>query len=98
METTKIAVPLADRISLKEKIGYSLGDAASNLYWKTFEWFLLFFYTDIFGISAAAVGTMLLVTRVADAVADPVIEPGHAGDISGHFCCGAPYRLPRLAC
>ncbi len=29
-------IPLADRISLKEKIGYSLGDASSNLYWKTF--------------------------------------------------------------
>jgi len=67
VETTKLVVPFADRISLKEKIGYSLGDAASNLYWKTFEWFLLFFYTDIFGISAAAVGTMLLVTRFADA-------------------------------
>ena len=66
-------VPLADRISLKEKIGYSLGDAASNLYWKTFEFFLIIFYTDVFGLSAAAVGTMLLVTRIADAVADPAM-------------------------
>ncbi len=65
-------IPPADRISLKEKIGYSLGDAASNFYWKTFEFFLMIFYTDVFGISAAAVGTMLLVTRLADAVADPV--------------------------
>ena len=64
MKTAKVRVPVADRISLKEKIGYSLGDAASNFYWKTFEFFVFFFYTDVFGITAAAVGTMLLVTRV----------------------------------
>jgi len=85
-------VPVADRISLKEKIGYSLGDAASNFYWKTFEFFVFFFYTDVFGITAAAVGTMLLVTRVLDAVADPVI--GSIADRTrtrwGHF---RPYLL-----
>jgi GPH family glycoside/pentoside/hexuronide:cation symporter len=83
---------LADRISLTEKVGYSLGDAASNLYWKTFEFYLMFFYTDVFGISAAAVGTMLLVTRLADAVADPVM--GSIADRTntrwGHF---RPYVL-----
>jgi glycoside/pentoside/hexuronide:cation symporter, GPH family len=83
---------LADRISLKEKIGYSLGDAASNFYWKTFEFFLMIFYTDVFGISAAAVGTMLLVTRIADAVADPTM--GAIADRTktrwGHF---RPYIL-----
>lgn len=73
VSATTQQVPLADRISLKEKIGYSLGDAASNLYWKTFEFFLIIFYTDVFGLSAAAVGTMLLVTRIADAVADPAM-------------------------
>jgi len=80
------------RVSLKEKIGYSLGDAASNLYWKTFEFFLFIFYTDVFGISAAAVGAMLLVTRIADAVADPVM--GAIADRTktrwGHF---RPYVL-----
>jgi GPH family glycoside/pentoside/hexuronide:cation symporter len=85
-------VPLADRISLKEKIGYSLGDAASNFYWKTFEFFVVFFYTDVFGISAAAIGTMLLVTRFADAVADPIM--GSIADRTrtrwGHF---RPYLL-----
>jgi len=81
------AVPVADRISFGEKVGYSLGDAASNLYWKTFEWYLMFFYTDVFGISALAVGTMLMVTRLADAVADPVM--GSIADRTqtrwGHF-------------
>ena len=51
------------RLSFGEKVGYSLGDAASNFYWKTFEFFIIFFYTDVFGISAGAVGTMMLVTR-----------------------------------
>jgi len=80
------------RISVGEKIGYSLGDAASNLYWKTFEFYLMIFYTDIFGISAAAIGTMLLVTRLADAVADPVM--GAIADRTqtrfGHF---RPYLI-----
>jgi len=90
--TAKAMVPVVDRISLKEKIGYSLGDAASNFYWKTFEFFVVFFYTDVFGITAAAVGTMLLVTRVLDAVADPVM--GSIADRTrtrwGHF---RPYLL-----
>jgi len=59
------------RLSLKEKIGYSLGDAASNIYFQTFIIFLLNFYTDVFGIPASAAGTMFLVTRIFDAINDP---------------------------
>lgn len=92
MKATRITVPIEDRISFKEKVAYSLGDAASNFYWKTFEFFVVFFYTDVFGISAAAIGTMLLVTRIADAVADPVM--GSVADRTrtrwGHF---RPYLL-----
>lgn len=61
------------RLSLKEKIGYSLGDTASNLFFQTFIVFLPIFYTDVFGISAAAMGTMFLVTRIWDAVNDPMM-------------------------
>ncbi|MBK8945962.1 MAG: MFS transporter [Ignavibacteriae bacterium] len=60
-------------LSLKEKIGYSLGDAASNIYFQTFIIFLLNFYTDVFGLPAAAVGTMFLITRIFDAVNDPIM-------------------------
>jgi len=92
VKAEKITIPLEDRISLKEKIGYSLGDAASNFYWKTFEFYVVFFYTDVFGISAAAVGTMMLITRFADAVADPVM--GSIADRTrtrwGHF---RPYLI-----
>ena len=61
------------KISLKEKIGYSLGDTASNLFFQTFMLFLLYFYTDVFGISAAAAGTMFLITRIWDTVNDPIM-------------------------
>ena len=60
-------------IKLKEKIGYGLGDMASSMFWKIFGMYLLFFYTKVFGISPAAVGTMLLVTRFYDAITDPLM-------------------------
>jgi len=56
-----------------EKIGYSLGDAASNLFFQTFIFYLLFFYTDVFGMPAAVAGTMFLVTRLFDAITDPLM-------------------------
>ena len=61
------------RLTFKEKIGYSFGDMATNLYFQTFVLFLPIFYTDVFGISAAAMGTMMLVTRIWDAITDPVM-------------------------
>ena len=60
-------------LKLREKVAYGLGDFASSMFWKLFSMFLLFFYTDVFGISAAAVGTMFLVTRVWDAFNDPIM-------------------------
>jgi GPH family glycoside/pentoside/hexuronide:cation symporter len=61
------------RLSVTEKVGFSFGDAASNLYFQTFVVFLPFFYTNVFGITASAMGTMLLVTRIFDAVNDPIM-------------------------
>ncbi len=60
-------------VGLVEKIGYAVGDTASCLYFQTFSMFLMFFYTDTFGISAAAVGTMLLLTRIWDTANDPMM-------------------------
>jgi GPH family glycoside/pentoside/hexuronide:cation symporter len=65
-------------IGFKEKISYGFGDLASSMFWKLFSMFLLFFYTDVFGISAAAVGTMFLLTRIWDAANDPLM--GMIGD------------------
>ncbi len=60
-------------IKLREKISYGFGDMASSMFWKLFGMYLLFFYTDVFGITAAAVGTMFFVTRIWDTFFDPVI-------------------------
>ena len=60
-------------LSLKEKVGYACGDVASNFYWRVFDVFLFIFYTDVFGLHPAAVGTMMLVTRLIDAFSDPLM-------------------------
>lgn len=60
-------------LAFKEKFGYGLGDAASNFFFQTFNIFLLYYYTDVFGLAPAAVGTMFLVTKVFDAVSDPLM-------------------------
>lgn len=62
-----------NHLSIKEKTGYAMGDVASNLYFQTFILFLTYFYTDVFGISAGAVATLFLVTRVWDAINDPLM-------------------------
>jgi sugar (glycoside-pentoside-hexuronide) transporter len=62
-----------EKLSVREKIGYSLGDTAANFIFQTMIIFQLAFYTDTFGISAAAAGTLFLVVRVWDAVFDPVM-------------------------
>lgn len=64
---------LVQKLSVKEKIGYALGDTASNLFFQTFIYFLLYFYTDVFGIPASVAGTMFLITRIWDAVNDPIM-------------------------
>lgn len=61
------------KLSIKEKVGYSLGDGAYNLYFQMAMMYMLIFYTDIFGISAAVVGTMFLVSKVWDAINDPLM-------------------------
>lgn len=60
-------------IKLQEKIGYGFGDMASSMFWKLFGSYLMIFYTDVFGLSAAVVGTMFLVTRIWDSAFDPIV-------------------------
>jgi len=68
-----IATTASDRIAFREKVAYGLGDTASNFYFQMFMNFLLFFYTDVFGIGAAAAGTMLVIARFWDTGIDPVM-------------------------
>ena len=60
-------------IGIREKIGYGFGDMASSMIWKLFGSYLMIFYTDVFGMPAAVVGTMFLITRVWDSAFDPII-------------------------
>jgi GPH family glycoside/pentoside/hexuronide:cation symporter len=60
-------------LSIKEKAGYGFGDLASVLFWQMITAYLLFFYTDVFGITAAAAGTMILVSRLWDGINDPMM-------------------------
>jgi glucuronide carrier protein len=59
-----------DRLTKRSVVGYGLGDFAGNLAFTLSTAFLLYYYTDVAGISAAAVGTMFLVVRLWDAFAD----------------------------
>ncbi|PIQ08015.1 MAG: MFS transporter [Ignavibacteriales bacterium CG18_big_fil_WC_8_21_14_2_50_31_20] len=61
------------KLSFKEKVGYGLGDFAANIVFQTVMIFLMYYYTDIFGIPAAAVGTLFLLSRIWDAINDPMM-------------------------
>ena len=60
-------------LTVTEKVGYGFGDLASNLFWQMFSIFIAKYYTDVFLLGAATMGTMLLVTRLGDAFIDPII-------------------------
>ena len=58
---------------LIEKIGYGFGDMSSSTFWKIFSYYLPFFYSNIFGLSLVDAGVLVLVTRIWDAVSDPMM-------------------------
>jgi len=58
---------------LSEKIGYGFGDMSSSMFWKIFSYYLPFFYSNIFGLSLVDAGVLVLITRVWDAISDPMM-------------------------
>lgn len=85
----------SNALSIKEKIGYGMGDAGCNMIGGAIMLFLNYFYTDIFGLTPALVGILLLSVRVLDAVTDPIM--GAIADrtqsrwgASAPGCCGSP--------
>ncbi len=64
---------ITKKLSIKEKIGYGLGDTASHFVWDMVGFWILIFYTDTFGISAAAAGTIMLIARFWDMFSDPLM-------------------------
>lgn len=63
----------SSKLSIKEKIGYGMGDAGCNIIFGAIMLFVNYFYTDTFGLAPALVGVMLLSIRVIDAVTDPIM-------------------------
>jgi len=61
-----------EKLSAREKIGYSLGDGAANFIFQTMMLLQLSFYTDSFGLTAASAATLFLVSRLWAAVCDPI--------------------------
>lgn len=61
------------KVSLREKVGYSMGDVAANLVFQMMMIFQLKFYTDIFGLDGAVAGSVLLIARIVDAFVDPAV-------------------------
>lgn len=59
--------------NLLEKVGYGLGDMSSSMFWKIFSYYLPFFYSNIFGLSLVDAGVLVLITRIWDAVSDPMM-------------------------
>jgi len=57
-------------MNVNEKLAYGTGDFASNLFWQSISLFLMFFYTDVYGLSPAVAGSIIFVARVVEAVWD----------------------------
>ena len=66
-QDTNVKVPLIS------KIAYGFGDVGCNFSWMFVSNFLMIFYTDVFGISMAAVSALMLFSRFWDAINDPII-------------------------
>ncbi|MGB8491180.1 MAG: MFS transporter [Bacteroidales bacterium] len=64
---------MEQKVTMREKVGFSLGDSAANFIFQTMMLLQLSFYTDSFGISAAAAGWLFLVARLWGAIFDPVM-------------------------
>src|SRR3954465_11484916 len=63
----------SQKLSVVEKVGYSLGDAAANFVFMTMIMFQQSFYTDVMGIAAGTAAIIILVARLWDAFFDPLM-------------------------
>ena len=61
------------RISVSERFAYGCGDFASNILYTAMSAFLLYYYTDFVGVSAVAVGTIMLISRFFDGISDLIM-------------------------
>ena len=84
------------RVPFISKIAYGMGDVGCNFSWMFVSNFLMIFYTDVFGIGMSAVATLMLISRIWDAVNDPIIgtltDKTHTrwGRMRAFACAGIP--------
>jgi GPH family glycoside/pentoside/hexuronide:cation symporter len=71
--TTEAQGTTNGRLSIFEKVGFGLGDTASNILYQAWSFFLAKFYTDVYMLPAETASVLFLVTRVWDMVFDPTI-------------------------
>ena len=65
-------IRMREKFSFREMLCYAFGDVGCNFIWATVGSFLMLYYTNSVGISAAATGTLMLITRLLDGVSDLV--------------------------
>lgn len=58
---------------MRQRIGYGAGDMACNLVWQMITLYLMFYYTDVYGLAAAQVSLLFLLTRCVDGVTDVIM-------------------------
>lgn len=63
----------SQKVSIAEKIGYSLGDCSANLVFQMMMIYQTKFYTDVFGLEGAVAGSVMLIARIVDAFVDPTV-------------------------
>lgn len=84
------------KLSIVEKIGFGAGDMAINVVIIAMQLLLAYFYTDIYGLSAADVGVLFVVVRMIDAIIDPAMgvltdKLNTRWGVTARGCCGLPF-------
>jgi GPH family glycoside/pentoside/hexuronide:cation symporter len=64
---------ISQKLSVREKVGYSLGDLAANLIFQTLVTFIAFFYTDVYGIPASSAAAITFIGGIVGALFTPVM-------------------------
>lgn len=70
---TSLPPSVPNQLTLARKLGFTVGEYACNLYWQSLSLFLLFFYTDVVGLSAATAGMIYMIASIWDGAIDPVM-------------------------
>lgn len=68
-----MTAPLEARVPWIPRLAYSLGNAGETILHRTFEYFVLFYYTQVLGVSGSIAGLAILAALAVDAVTDPLV-------------------------